>query len=39
MARPLGAKNRTPRELRTEAKHLLEKAKLKEKLEKAKKAK
>lgn len=37
MARTPGAKNRTPRELRAEAAHLIEKAKLKEKLEKLKK--
>lgn len=35
MGRTPGAKNRSPRELRTEAKHLNEKAKLKERLEKA----
>ena len=37
MARTPGAKNRTPRELRAEAKRLTEKASYKEKLEKLKK--
>ena len=38
MGRPPGAKNKTPRELRAEAKRLTEKAKLMEKLEKLKAA-
>jgi len=33
MARTPGAKNKTPRELKAEGKHLIEKAKLKEKIE------
>ena len=37
MARPFGAKNRTPRELEAEAKRLMEKAKLKRKIEALKK--
>ena len=37
MVRPFGAKNRTPRELRADAKRLIEKAGYKEKLEKLKK--
>lgn len=36
MARPLGAKNKTPRELRAEAKRLSEKASLLEKIAKLK---
>jgi hypothetical protein len=39
MARTLGAKNKTPRELRTEAKHLTDKAKYIEKLKTAKEKK
>lgn len=39
MARPQGSKNRTPRELRAEAKRLQEKAKLMEKIAKLKNAK
>ena len=39
MARTLGATNRTPRELRAEAKRLEEKAKLKETIEKLRKSK
>lgn len=39
MPRTPGAKNRTPRELKAEAKRLNEVAKYKEKLEKAKKKK
>ena len=39
MGRPKGSPNRTPRELRAEAKRLTEIAKYKEKLEKAKKKK
>jgi hypothetical protein len=35
MARTLGAKNKTPRELRTDAKNLTDKAKYIEKLKKA----
>lgn len=37
MARTLGAKNRTPRELETAAKHLREKARLKKQIEALKK--
>lgn len=37
MGRPPGSKNKTPRELKTEGKHLIEKGKLKEKIEKLKK--
>ena len=37
MPRPKGSPNKSPRELKTEAKYLNEKAKLKEKLEKLKK--
>lgn len=36
MPRPKGSKNKTPRELRAEAKRLTEKAKLLEKIEKLK---
>lgn len=39
MARTPGAKNRTPRELRTEAKRLMEKADYMEKIAKLKKPK
>lgn len=39
MARPVGSKNKTPRELRAEAKRLNEKAKLLERLDKLKKPK
>lgn len=39
MPRTPGAKNKTPRELRAEAKRLNEKAKLMEKIEKLKKGK
>ncbi len=39
MGRTLGAKNRTPRELRAEAKRLNEKAKLLDRLNKLKKQK
>lgn len=39
MARTPGAKNKTPRELRAEAKRLMEKAKYKEKIEKLKSGK
>lgn len=39
MGRPPGSKNRTPRELRAEAKRLTEKAKLLDRLDKLKKQK
>ncbi len=34
MTRPLGSKNKTPRELRAEGKHKIEKANLKERIAK-----
>jgi hypothetical protein len=37
MGRPLGSKNKSPRELKAEGKHLIEKAKYKEKIKKLKK--
>lgn len=37
MARTQGAKNRSPRELKSDGKHLIEKGKLKEKIETLKK--